>query len=336
MMVRSRRTTALSVATHNDRRAVRGGRGDGYDRRWLQDCGGPGLPRPPQNAPTGLLRAWRATHELFVEATLQGQSMFAASGDAGAFDVFGEVPSSFSTPLSVDYPGSDPAITAGGGTTLPGTQTFVLPGGTPFNLTVPTERVWGWDYLQPLCNALGIPDPIQCDIFPAGSGGGVSVFWRLPFYQLGTAGVQSSQPGQALVDLSTSPPEDFFDLPAKFHGRNVPDVSFNADPETGYTIFYTSDVNGFAVLTFQGGTSFVAPQLNGVTALLDENAGHRVGLLNPVLYALAHSPHGLNPIDVISAGDNWFYSGRNGYSPAVGLGVLDVAKLAKWIKPLID
>jgi kumamolisin len=280
--------------------------------------------------------ALQATHELFVEAALQGQSMFAASGDAGAFDVFGEVPSNISTPLSVDYPGSDPAITAAGGTTLPGTQTFLLPGGTTFSLTVPTERVWGWDYLQPLCNALGIPDPIQCDIFPAGSGGGVSVFWRLPFYQLGTAGVQSSQPGQVLADTSTTPPEVFFVLPAKFHGRNVPDVSFNADPNTGYTVFYTSDKQGFQVLSFFGGTSFVAPQLNGVTALLVENAGHRVGLLNPLLYALAHSPHALNPIDVISAGDNWFYSGRNGYSPAVGLGVLDVAKLAKWTKPLID
>jgi kumamolisin len=116
----------------------------------------------------------------------------------------------------------------------------------------------------------------------------------------------------------------------------VPDVAFNADPETGYTIFYTSDKHGFEVLTFTGGTSFVAPQLNGVTALLVENAGHRVGLLNPLLYALAHSPRARNPIDIISTGDNWFYSGRDGYSPAAGLGVLDVAKLAKWTKPFVD
>jgi kumamolisin len=114
----------------------------------------------------------------------------------------------------------------------------------------------------------------------------------------------------------------------------MPDVAFNADPETGYTIFYTSDKHGFVVLTFSGGTSFVAPQLNGVTALLAENGGHRLGLLNPLLYA--HSPRARNPIDIISTGDNWFYSGRDGYSPAAGLGVLDVAKLAKWTTPFVD
>jgi kumamolisin len=271
----------------------------------------------------------QAAHELFVEAALQGQSMFAASGDSGAYDLFDEVPPNFSTVLSVDYPGADPAITAAGGTTLPGTQTFSLPSGATFSVSVPTERVWGWDYLQPLCAALGVPDPIKCGIFPAGGGGGVSVFWRLPFYQFGTAGVQSSQPGQVFSDSSTTPPDVLFVLPSKFHGRNVPDVAFNADPDTGYTIFYTSDVNGFGVTSFFGGTSFVAPQLDGITALLVENAGHRVGLLNPLLYALAGSGRGRNPIDIISAGDNWFYSGRDGYSPAAGLGVLDVAKLAK-------
>jgi kumamolisin len=278
----------------------------------------------------------QAAHELFIVAALQGQSMFAASGDSGAFDDFDEVPANISTVLSVDYPAADPAITAAGGTTLPGTQTYGLPGGATFSITIPTERVWGWDYLKPLCAALGIPDPIQCGIFPGGDGGGVSVFWRLPFYQLGTAGVQSSQPGQVLTDSSTMPPTVLFVLPANFHGRNVPDVAFNADPETGYTIFYTSDKHGFEVLSFIGGTSFVAPQLNGVTALLAENAGHRVGLLNPLLYALAHIPNARNPIDIISTGDNWFYSARNGYSPAAGLGVLDVAKLAKWTKPFFD
>jgi kumamolisin len=279
-----------------------------------------------------------AAHELFIEAALQGQSMFAASGDSGAFDDFDEVSSNISTVLSVDYPAADPAITAAGGTTLPGTQTYSLPGGATFGITIPTERVWGWDYLKPLCAAIGIPDPVQCGIFSVGDGGGVSVFWPLPFYQFGTAGVQSSQPGQVLTDSSTTPPTVLFVLPANFRGRNLPDIAFNADPNTGYIISYTSDKHGFEVLSFFGGTSFVPPQLNGVTALLAENAGHRVGLLNPLLYVLAHSPRFLNPIDVISTGDNWFYSGRAGYSPAAGLGVLDVAKLAKWkwTKPFVD
>jgi subtilase family serine protease len=276
----------------------------------------------------------RAAHELFVVAALQGQSLFAASGDFGAFDSFEFLPPpSFSYPLSVDYPAADMAITAGGGTTLPGTQTFVLPTIT-LSVNIPTERVWGWDYLQPLCTALQL-DPISCGIFPIGSGGGVSVFSPIPFYQTLTAGVQTSQPGQALIEEDTTPPGTIFLLPTHFRGRDVPDVSFNADPDTGYTVFYTSDVHGFEVQTFAGGTSFVAPQLNGVTALLVQNAGHRLGFLNPLLYGLAllgsvHGPNGV--LNSISSGDNWFYAGRNGYSPAAGLGVINVSNLAKITK----
>ena len=62
----------------------------------------------------------QAAHELFVVAALQGQSMFAAAGDSGAFDVSREYgPPSFNFPLSVDYPAADTAITAAGGTTCP-------------------------------------------------------------------------------------------------------------------------------------------------------------------------------------------------------------------------
>ena len=274
----------------------------------------------------------QALHEVLVVAALQGQTAFAAAGDCGAYDVFDEVASNFSTPLSVDNPASDSAIVAGGGTTLPGVQEFTLADGSPFSVNVPAERVWGWDYLIPLCNALGL-DPLgDCGIFPAGGGGGVSVFFPLPLYQFGIFGTQLSQPNQSLVDNSTSPPTDDFDLPAHFFGRNVPDVSFNADPDTGYSLFYTSSRHGFEVETFGGGTSFVSPQLNGVTALLSQNAGHRLGLLNVELYNLARL--GLTQgrtavINTISTGDNWFYKARDGYSPAVALGTIDVFNLSE-------
>jgi kumamolisin len=273
----------------------------------------------------------QALHEVLVVAALQGQTTFAAAGDCGAFDVFDEVASNFSTPLSVDNPASDSAIVAAGGTTLPGVQEFTLDDGSTFSVNVPTERVWGWDYLIPLCNALGF-DPISCGIYPVGGGGGVSVFFSLPLYQFGIFGTQRSQPNQSFVDNSTSPPTVDFALPAHFSGRNVPDVSFNADPDTGYSLFYTSNRHGFEVETFGGGTSFVSPQLNGVTALLAQNAGHRLGLLNVQLYNLARlgltqGRHAV--INTISTGDNWFYKARDGYSPAVGLGTIDVFKLSE-------
>jgi len=277
--------------------------------------------------------ALQATHEVFVVGALQGQSGFVSSGDCGAYDAFEQEFPAFD-PLSVDSPGSDTAITTAGGTTLPGLQQFNGPNGI-ISINVPTERVWAWDYLEPLCNALG-QDFVTCGIFPTGSGGGISVFFPLPIYQFGIFGTQLSQPNQTYTNPFSTPMVTEATLPAHFPGRNVPDISFNADPETGYVIFYTSDgvqfPAGFGVQTFFGGTSFVAPQLNGVTALLGQNAGHRLGLLNFELYNLSRfgflfGSHA--PIHTISAGDNWFFNARNGYSPAVGLGTMDVFNLSK-------
>ncbi len=288
----------------------------------------------------------QATHEQLLRAALQGQSVYAAAGDGGAYDVNNDTgcvgpydPTqtySCTNTLSVDYPASDPAITAGGGTTLPGVQEFCINAACSpvFDIDVPQERVWGWDYLIPLCEALGTPDPSTCGIFPAGGGGGVSVFFPVPFSQVFVPGVQRSQPGQvwqstealaaALGVAATS-----FDLPANYPGRNVPDVSFNADPDTGYIIAYTSNVSGFSVMSFWGGTSFVAPQLNGLTALFGEDLHQRLGVMNLALYPLILSNQaygGLHPpLRAISAGDNWFYHGSNGYNLGAGAGVMDVA-----------
>jgi len=123
-------------------------------------------------------------------------------------------------------------------------------------------------------------------------------------------------------------------LPGNFAGRNVPDISFNADPQTGYLILYTSNVHGLEVIQ-AGGTSFVAPQLNGVTSLLDQYVAPRLGLLNVPMYDLAKAgvAYGAGlpvaPMHAIAYGDNWFYYGSNGYNPGAGLGTLDVWDFAE-------
>jgi subtilase family serine protease len=294
----------------------------------------------------------RATHELLVRAAIQGQSVFASSGDGGAYDAndslgcYGPysptVSTSCSLVLSVDYPASDPAITAAGGTTLPGLQSYCLNSAcTPpyYDVYIARERVWGWDYLNGLCEALGYADPISCGTFPAGSGGGVSVFFPQPYYQYGISGVQLSQPRQVFKagDYFTGA-DIYYPLPSYYAGRNVPDISFNADPDTGYSIYYTSSVSGFEIETFIGGTSFVGPQLNGVTTLLGQylHAGPGLGLLNYALYGLASSGRGYGgrsaPFHAIAYGDNWFYHGSNGYNPAAGLGTLDVFNFAQALR----
>jgi kumamolisin len=276
----------------------------------------------------------RAYDNLFIQAAIQGQSLSAAAGDSGSYDMDGEI-SPVNDVLSVDHPASDPFILAAGGTTLPGEQQFLLNDGSTFTVNVAQERAWSWDYLNGLCAALGF-DPVSCGIFPAGGGGGVSVVFPVPFYQDGLDGIRLSEPKQVLFDLSQTPPQKLLTLPARFAGRNLPDISLNADPDTGYTIFYTSDVSGFAIFDFFGGTSFVAPQLAGITTLLDQDVGGRVGLLNFALYGLALRGEAYSgnhsPLRDIRKGDNEFYNAGPGYDQARGLGVLDVANLAEQLR----
>jgi kumamolisin len=289
--------------------------------------------------------AIQAVHQLLVRAAIQGQTVFTAQGDGGAYEANHDLgclgpysasqPDSCSLTLSVGYPGSDPAITSAGGTTLPGQQELCLDSActTTFDVNVPKQRVWGWDYLIGFCDALDLT-PIACGIFPAGGGGGVSIAFLQPWYQFGTFGTELSQPRQVFRAGSEIVQSDeiggFFVLPAFFPGRNVPDVSLNADPQTGYIVFYTSSVTGYGEQPFWGGTSFVAPQLNGVSALYGQYVHGRLGLLNPLLYA-AQNRRRAAPLNPIAYGDNWFYRGRNGYSPAVGLGTLDVTNFAEFL-----
>jgi len=287
-----------------------------------------------------------ALHNLFIQAALQGQSLSAAAGDSGGYDaneifepadpVTGDP--GFSTVLSVDHPAADPFMLAAGGTTLPGPQTYQISATQTLTINVDSERAWGWDYLAPLCAAIGDPDPVDCGIFPAGTGGGVSVVFPVPFYQFFVNGVRTSEPGQVLLDQSQIPPQQLIKLPAHFPGRNLPDLSLNADPQTGYIIPYTS-VRGtrqrFEILQ-AGGTSFVAPQIAGITALIDEDARGRVGLLNFALYGLAltgqaysgHHP----PLRDVRQGTNEGYQAGPGYDQASGLGVLDVANFAAFFR----
>ena len=84
------------------------------------------------------------------------------------------------------------------------------------------------------------------------------------------------------------------------------------------------------LLSRGGGTSFVAPQLNGISVLLAQAEKGRIGLWNPMLYRFrnAYAKSASSPIKDIVAGDNWYYQGTPGYEPGAGVGVLNVANLA--------
>ena len=94
-------------------------------------------------------------------------------------------------------------------------------------------------------------------------------------------------------------------------GRGVPDVSGNADPNTGYQVL----VDGQSMVI--GGTSAVAPLWSGLIALLNQQRGEPVGLLQPLIYALTKSDEAFHDI---TSGNNGAYKAGPGWDAATGLG----------------
>ncbi|NHM30740.1 S53 family peptidase [Neobacillus terrae] len=268
-------------------------------------------------------------NQLYMQAAAQGISMFAAAGDAGAYDTG----RNGYYDLSVDNPADSPYITAAGGTTLPFHFTSASTGIT---VSVDKERAWGWDYLGNYFKARNLPLTRLVE----GGGGGFSKLFPTPDYQKGVKGVNHYS---AVQDFTIS--DDFLSVtgfngtPKVIHGtdsgRNMPDLSMNSDPYTGYYV-YLSDPgapgqnSGYAVY---GGTSFVSPQLNGLTALINSADHTQVGFWNPQIYRYAQQKDSpLHPLNDAGANnDNGYYTGTPStiYNQATGLGTPDVTKLAE-------
>ncbi|MEP7090852.1 MAG: S53 family peptidase [Nocardioidaceae bacterium] len=98
-----------------------------------------------------------------------------------------------------------------------------------------------------------------------GAGGGNSALFNKPAYQDG------------VVPNSYGP------------GRSVPDIAMDADPTTGMLVGETQTfTDGTRYGEYRiGGTSLASPLMAGMTALRSQNAGKRLGFLNPTIYAAA-------------------------------------------------
>jgi len=280
----------------------------------------------------------QAFDEAFLEMAAQGQSAFTSSGDAGAYTASEDLGT---TNLSVDVPADSPYITAGGGSSLPGTTYLFGPNGTA-TATTTTTRIWGWDYLWgPIAQVLSIPVAEAAESFVVGSGGGFSTLEPEPSYQRGVPGTNSFHAVQYLTPTTYVTVAPGLVEPTAWNfnptpgvttglgfGRAIPDLATNADPQTGYLV-YGASAGG---LNEAGGTSFVGPQLNGSTAVIDSYLGHRVGFWNPYLYAAAGGPN--SPFTQLNqastSNDNIYYTGNPGkpYNEGIGLGQPNLAELA--------
>jgi len=138
---------------------------------------------------------------------------------------------------------------------------------------------------------------------PAASatGGGVSDVFPLPVWQ-------------ANANIPAS-------INDQHSGRGVPDVSGDADPQTGYKV----RVDGQNVVF--GGTSAVAPLWAGLIALINQQLGQSVGFLNPILYQNYDLFAQVNALQDVTSGNNGGYSAKQGWDACTGLGSPDGANL---------
>jgi subtilase family serine protease len=203
---------------------------------------------------------------LLQEAAAQGQSFFVSSGDSGS-EQCAQVESS-DHELAVLNPASQPFATGVGGTALysvNGNNLDFYDGTLP-----PSEGIWNYGFHNE----------------GGAGGGGISEEFAMPSYQSGAS------PSLGVVNADSS------SLPcgkAPFC-REVPDVSADADPGTGYVVF---DEGQWQVI---GGTSASAPLWAAFTSLVNASpacGGVPVGFANPALYSIASSNYTSNFTDVI-------------------------------------
>jgi subtilase family serine protease len=268
---------------------------------------------------SGFGASFLATYnQLLQMANAKGITVMSSSGDDGATDC--DTSGVASEGLNVDFPSSSPFVTSAGGTQFSGD---VSNASTYWNTNNASNNSSAKSY---------IPEQPWNETTTSGGldaggagGGGASGFFSKPAWQVGM-GVPSDS------------------------SRDVPDVSLNAAAmHDGYVVCSQgSCTNGFLAANGQanvfGGTSFVAPSLAGILALVEQKLGTgALGNIGPTLYGLANGPTASSIFHDIITGNNSVvcsqgtpncpsggsigYNAGTGYDQATGLGTLDVNML---------
>jgi subtilase family serine protease len=237
-----------------------------------------------------------ALRSAYLDADLHHVTVLAASGDSGAADVKFNGTSYYKFPVT-SWPDSDPLVTGVGGTQL------ILD--AKGNHTSP-DVVWNDTYNVPTQKFIyGNAGPN-----PLAGGGGLSIIFPRPKYQNSVKAVVGSQ-------------------------RGVPDISMSAACNGAVDTYqsFAGQTPGWYPVC---GTSEATPLFSGIVALADQVAGHRLGLINPALYAMsAASDPGI--VDVTS-GNNTVtfpqngsehtvtgFTAQPGYDLASGVGTVDAS-----------
>jgi subtilase family serine protease len=221
---------------------------------------------------------------------LEGIGVFFSSGDDGDESLDDADTNPRGGP-DVDYPASDPLVTAVGGTSLAVNK----------NNGYQFETGWATGSSNLAADGRSWDPPFPGE-FWYGGGGGVSSIFAEPFYQRGVVpnGVARGR-------------------------RALPDVSMDSDPGTGMLVGETQTFPDGSVKYGDyriGGTSLSSPLYAGLEALADQAAGRPHGFANPAIYRLdgssvVHDIKGKSPVPAIVRVDY-----VNGVQAADGISVV--------------
>ncbi|MEO6830547.1 MAG: S53 family peptidase, partial [Acidobacteriaceae bacterium] len=276
---------------------------------------------------------------VFEQANAQGQTIVASSGDDGSADCDNlnspGVPASHG--LAANYPSSSQFVTAVGGTSFSGD-------------IGDSSRYWNSSNNSAHGSALSyIPETTWNNFGQlSASGGGASALFSKPSWQTGAGVPNDGMRDVPDVSLASDPAHDGYVLCTK---ETDASNAFTTNPPTpscgGQVPFFDSNNRAY----LYGGTSIAAPQLAGMIALWNQQAGNTggVGNANPIFYLIAsNSPGAFHDVTtgsnavpcqpgsrncVSGSGGNVMSccSAGAGYDQATGLGSVDATAMgAAW------
>jgi hypothetical protein len=257
---------------------------------------------------------------ILSQAAAQGQTVVSASGDSGSTDCG-------TNTLVVDYPASSAFVTGVGGTEF---TDAAVAGGSSFWKPATSGDVIG--------SALSyMPEQVWNDDAPPGQlaagGGGTSARTPRPSWQVGVPGIATTGTQRLVPDVSLS--SSGVNAGYLFCSSDNAETKVTGSCSNGFRD--ASNVN----LTVAGGTSFAAPVVAGMLAVLEQRlSSQRQGLVNQALYSIASDPtQYASAFHDITAGTNacvgipaictvTSFAAGAGYDEATGLGSIDFENLA--------
>lgn len=244
---------------------------------------------------------------LWNEAAFEGVSVFVSSGDSGSAGCDQDQGGGAVFGLEVNGLGSTPFNVSVGGTDFNDandTSTYWLAGNGALGasaLSYVPEMTWNDSCASPMLDkALGYSDPLTaCNsagfTTVIGGSGGPSYLWEQPAWQEGIAGMPQTLT-RALPDVSLFAANGLFGHALLFC---MSDTTVNSGAQP-CNYLNPTDV----IFNSAGGTSFAAPAMAGVQALINQSDSTSHGNIAPMLYQLARKQYGINGSPLSTCGSN--------------------------------